>query len=107
MEFVDQQKADSVTSKRITEQLIKLTKRKINRPGYEFSKNFRYKRVVKSRTRSLPRIERSPMYQKRVSVFHQRFDRESDEKNEIESRVLVLCRGDRNLRLKTKHEFFT
>ena len=45
---------------RITEQLILLTKSKINCPGYKFSKYFRQKRAVKSRTRSRARIWRSP-----------------------------------------------
>ena len=37
---------------RITEQPILPTKKKINRPGYKFSKYFRQKRAVKSPTRS-------------------------------------------------------
>ena len=40
---------------RITEQPILLTKSKINRSGYKFSKCFREKGTVKSRTRSRPR----------------------------------------------------
>ena len=40
---------------RITEQPILLTKRKINRLGYRFSKYFREKRAVKSRIRSISR----------------------------------------------------
>ena len=42
---------------RITEQPLLLTKRKINRLGYnyKFLKYFRQKRAVKQRTRSLPR----------------------------------------------------
>ena len=39
---------------RVTDQPILLTKRKINRTGYKFLKYFRYKRAVKSRTRSRP-----------------------------------------------------
>ena len=40
---------------RITEQPILLTKRKINRLGYRFSKYFHEKRAVKSRIRSISR----------------------------------------------------
>ena len=39
----------------ITEQPMLPTKGKINRPGYKFSKYFRLKQAVKSRTRSRPR----------------------------------------------------
>ena len=41
---------------RITEQPILLTRSKINRPGYKFTKYFRQKRAVKSCTRSPPTI---------------------------------------------------
>ena len=43
---------------RITEQPMMLTKRKIIRPGYKFSKYFRLKRAIKShiRSRLRPRI---------------------------------------------------
>ena len=53
--FFDQQKGP-VTSNMMTEQAILLTKSKITRLGYKFSKYFRKKPAVKSRTRSRPRI---------------------------------------------------
>ena len=49
--FFDQEKAQ-LPAIRITEQPMLLTKGKINRPGYKFSKYFRFNQTVKSRTRS-------------------------------------------------------
>ena len=50
--FFDQEKAQ-LPAIRITEQPI--LKSKINRPSYKFSKYFRQKRAVISRSRSRPR----------------------------------------------------
>ena len=46
---------------RISDEVLLLTKSKSNRSGYKFSKYLRKKRAVKSRTRSRPRIQRSPI----------------------------------------------
>ena len=45
---------------RITEQPIRLTKSKVKRPGFKFTKYFRLKRAIKSRTRSRPRSRPRP-----------------------------------------------
>ena len=52
--FFDQQKAQ-LPAIRTTEQPMLLTKSKIDRQRYKISNYFRYKRAVKSRTRSRPR----------------------------------------------------
>ena len=52
--FFDQQKGSVTSKKKIAEQPILLTKSNTDRPDYKFSKYFRKKRAVKSRTRSRP-----------------------------------------------------
>ena len=56
--FFEQKKAQ-MPALRVTEQPILLRRSKINRPVYKFTKYFRQKRAVKSRTRSRPTIQLS------------------------------------------------